>query len=132
MIDLQIQDKRGNIIRHQLGEGKHILGKSTRSDIILMDTYVSRHHADIIVTRDGVYLIDNKSTNGTWVNETRINAGVKLEEGESFRIGNHTLSVSKSYYFYAVRKGRPFKPEEIEMPARKKSNVIILPVKRVC
>jgi len=131
MIDLQIQDKRGNIITHQLGEGKHTLGKSTRSDIILMDVYASRHHADIIITCDGVYLIDSKSTNGTWVNKTRINNGVKLEEGESFRIGNHTLSVTKSYYFYAVRKGRSFKPEEIEIPARKKSNVVTLPVKRV-
>ena len=131
MIDLQIQDRRGNIIRHQLGEGKHSMGKSTRSDLVLMDTYASRHHANLIVTSDGVYLIDNKSTNGTWVNKTRISTGVLLDEGGSFRIGTLILTVCRSKYFYAVRKGRSFKPEEIDISEKKKSNVVKLNAKRV-
>jgi len=112
MIDLNIKDQRGNVIKHQLGEGKHVLGKSPRSDIIVMDPFCSRHHADLIVTSDGIILVDANSTNGIWINNGRAPEKVKLEYGTVFQIGKLALSVEKSTFSYAVKTGRDYQPEE--------------------
>lgn len=114
MIDLEIKDKRGNIIIHKLGAGKHVLGKSLSSDIVLMDKYTSRHHADIIVTDKNIILIDVNSTNGIWVNGVRAGQKTELEFGSSFKIGMLSLAVEKSVFNYAVRQGHPYSIKDIE------------------
>lgn len=106
MIELSIQDERGNVITHQLGEGRHTLGKAEGSDIVLMDPFVSRYHADLFITRSGVYIIDMESTNGIFFKQQRINKTMKIEDGESFRIGKLTLTTRIPQYRLFVREGR--------------------------
>ena len=55
------------------------------------DDYASSHHARIESQRDGVWLVDLGSTNGTWVNGTRMNGRHKLRTGDSVRIGETEL-----------------------------------------
>jgi len=114
MIDLQIKDKRGNVIIHKLGAGKHVLGKSLSSDIVLMDHYTSRHHADIIVTDTKIMLIDFNSTNGIWIDGARADVKVELEFGCVFRIGMLRLLVEKSKFNFSVKQGRPYSIKDIE------------------
>lgn len=128
MIDLEIKDNKGNMIIHKLGEGKHVLGKSIVSDIVLMDFYASRHHADLIVTDNKIVMIDFNSTNGVWVNDVRASAKTVLEYGIPFRMGRLKLSIKKSIYNYSVKAGHPYTLEDIDIysEAAEKAKVLDL------
>ena len=129
MIELSIKDRRGNIIKHQLGEGKHTLGKSIVTDVILMDHYVSRHHADIIVTKDAVFLVDSGSKNGAWVNGRRIEKCCRLRETDLVRLGGLELCIKSSSFHFAIKSGAGFSADEISVPTEKTSNVVALKTK---
>ena len=62
------------------------LGAHHSCDIVLKDATVSRRHAEIVRTRDGVVLRDNDSTNGTFVGPVRIKE-VFLAPDTRFRVG---------------------------------------------
>ena len=108
MIELLIEDARGNVISHQLGEGRHTLGKSPESDIVLMDGYASRYHADIVVARQGTFIVDANSKNGIRYKNKTIKKTFKVEDGESFCIGNLTLSISQPKFKLFIRDGRKY------------------------
>ncbi len=56
----------------ELGDKKVTIGRASDNDIVLADQGVSSHHA-VIEPRDGRHvLIDNQSTNGTFVNDKAI------------------------------------------------------------
>ena len=126
MIDLEVKDKRGNVIIHKLGAGKHVLGKSLSSDVVLMDQYTSRHHADIIVTDTKIMLIDFNSTNGIWIGGTRADVKVELEFGCVFRLGLLRLTVEKSNFNFAVKQGHPYSIKDIESHQKKVEKAKIL------
>jgi pSer/pThr/pTyr-binding forkhead associated (FHA) protein len=68
------------------------IGRDISSDVAIVDSKVSRHHA-VIIGRDGkVFIEDNNSTNGTYVNGEKINPGTpcELKEGMEFSIGDST------------------------------------------
>jgi DNA-binding CsgD family transcriptional regulator len=68
-----------------LDAGEWIVGKGDDARIELRDSGVSRRHAKIVRSTDGmVVIIDLQSTNGTYVNDARIETA-QLREG--FRIG---------------------------------------------
>lgn len=106
MIELLIEDERGNVISHQLGEGRHTLGKAPTSDIVLMDSYASRYHADIIVARKGVFVIDADSRNGIRFKNKKVKKTFKVEEGEDFYIGKLKLSTRGLRFNISVKDGR--------------------------
>src|SRR5436305_2475045 len=58
------------------------------SDIVIHDTNVSRRHAVIECTGDRVTIEDTNSSNGTVVNDERIEAPVELRPGDVIRIGD--------------------------------------------
>jgi len=70
----------------------HIGAKAT-NDVILTDTTVSRRHAEVVRTREGVVLRDCGSTNGTFVGPIRVKE-VFLTPEMSFRVGKTELSFS--------------------------------------
>ena len=51
------------------------------------DEYVSTHHARFEPRRDGVYLEDSGSTNGTFVNGIRLTSARRLASGDLVKIG---------------------------------------------
>lgn len=63
------------------------MGRSTANDICVPQDAVSRHHATIVRDEQGVRLRDNRSTNGTYVNDQRIGGDVWLKEGDQVRVG---------------------------------------------
>lgn len=72
--------------------GSTSLGRSSKSDIVLeSDDYVSGEHARI--TRHGglLYIEDNSSTNGTFVNDRQTVGATPLRPGDSIRVGSTTF-----------------------------------------
>ncbi len=66
------------------------LGTLPDNDIVLNDRAVSRRHAEIVRTRDGVLLRDAGSTNGTHVGRVRVRE-VYLTPEMRFRVGKTEL-----------------------------------------
>ena len=64
------------------------VGRSAQNDIPLNDDeFASARHARFEPRRDGVWLHDLGSTNGTYVNGTRIDRPRKLTPGDVVRVG---------------------------------------------
>jgi len=55
------------------------------------DEFASGHHARIESQRDGVWILDLGSTNGTYVNGTRLDGRRLLREGDVVQIGDTDL-----------------------------------------
>jgi len=126
MVEIQIKDKRGNIIKYQLGEGRHVLGKSRLCDILLMDRFVSRRHAELLVTENIVYLLDKNSTNGTWIKNKKAAGVIELGFVEPFRMGALLLSVHPLLYPFALRPGRVCSLEDFCNIAREEKSQNVL------
>jgi protease PrsW len=74
-----------------LSEGALSIGRSENSSIRfdpLTEKIASKQHAFIELRPDGFYLIDNRSTNGTFLNERRIDSA-KLNDGDIIQFGKH-------------------------------------------
>jgi hypothetical protein len=68
------------------------VGRSGDNDLPLGgDSFASSHHARFEPRRDGVWVEDVGSTNGTFVNGIRLNGGRKLIPGDVVRIGETDL-----------------------------------------
>ena len=66
------------------------IGRHQDSDIFLDDITVSRKHAEIRRERDGFYLSDVGSLNGTYVNRERVERA-PLRTGDEVQIGKFKL-----------------------------------------
>lgn len=60
------------------------------------DRFVSRRHAQIEVSGNRVVLEDLKSTNGTFVDEQRLDGRIDLRNGQLFRIGRTWMEITFS------------------------------------
>ncbi len=75
----------------ELGGEQTRVGRSTESDVFLDDVTVSRNHALLVHRRDGVYIDDLGSLNGTYINRRRIDSH-KLADGDELQIGKYKLT----------------------------------------
>lgn len=72
--------------------GPVTVGRAAGADVVLeRDEYASSRHARFDVRRDGVWLEDSGSTNGTFLNGGRVGAPVRLSAGDVIRIGDTEL-----------------------------------------
>ncbi|HSB37616.1 MAG TPA: FHA domain-containing protein [Gaiellaceae bacterium] len=69
-----------------------LLGRGSSNDVNLArDEYASSKHARVEPRRDGVWLEDVGSTNGTYLNGIRLTRAKKLAPGDLVRIGETEL-----------------------------------------
>ncbi|HEV2712212.1 MAG TPA: FHA domain-containing protein [Gaiellaceae bacterium] len=68
------------------------LGRAADNDLVLdADEFASVHHARIEPRRDGVWLQDLDSTNGTFLNGSKLTRPQKLTPGDVIRVGETDL-----------------------------------------
>jgi hypothetical protein len=67
------------------------LGRAEGSDVRIDDAYASAAHARVYTRNSSTFIEDLGSTNGTFVNGRQIKGTVKLEVGDSVRIGDTEL-----------------------------------------
>jgi len=73
-------------------EGDRItIGRSPDASVFLDDVTVSRNHALLVRRRDGLYIDDLGSLNGTYVNRRRVEKAT-LEDGDEVQIGKYRLT----------------------------------------
>jgi len=72
--------------------GQISIGRVERNDLVLVNNRVSSVHARVVQAEGGgVTLIDNNSTNGTFVNGALVRGPVTIEPDDSVEIGTFTL-----------------------------------------
>ena len=67
------------------------IGRSPEAEIFLDDVTVSRNHALLVARRDGLYIDDLGSLNGTYVNRRRIESH-RLQNGDELQVGKYKLT----------------------------------------
>lgn len=71
-----------------------LVGRGAQGNIILNDDAVSLRHARITRRGDGIYVQDDGSRNGTYVNDERLEMPHRLADGDHVAIGNTILKFS--------------------------------------
>jgi len=69
------------------------VGRHPDSDIFLDDITVSRHHCRFVVSSDTLTVEDSGSTNGTYVNGSRVDRA-ELQAGDEVIVGKYHLLVA--------------------------------------
>ncbi|HAG81818.1 MAG TPA: adenylate cyclase [Cyanobacteria bacterium UBA12227] len=72
---------------YELRLGINPIGRENDNSIVVIHGYLSRHHAEISINRQGAILTDLDSLNGTFVNEFKINQ-CELKHGDLVRFGS--------------------------------------------
>jgi pSer/pThr/pTyr-binding forkhead associated (FHA) protein len=67
------------------------IGRSPDAEVFLDDVTVSRNHALLVQRRDGLYIDDLGSLNGTYVNRRRIESH-RLQNGDELQVGKYKLT----------------------------------------
>jgi pSer/pThr/pTyr-binding forkhead associated (FHA) protein len=67
------------------------IGRSPDANVFLDDVTVSRNHALLVRRRDGLYIDDLGSLNGTYVNRRRIESH-RLQNGDELQVGKYKLT----------------------------------------
>ena len=115
--------------RVTLGE-RTLIGRSEHNDICLPSPYLSRHHAVIVGTPEGYYLVDLNSVNGVLLNGRRVDRTVLCDE-DVLAMGPFRLKVQAPEW---IAQGSPFPDEEsltdtAVMPTQAQENTAIWRVK---
>ena len=96
------EEKEAILIHIKDGERRAVssdifsIGKSNSTDYCVVgNTAVSRKHATILKRDDEFYLIDCKSTNGTFLNETRLQEGEEalLTDGDKITLADEEFEI---------------------------------------
>src|SRR6185436_5172922 len=80
------------LARYDLGAGSATLGRSRESALVLDDPAISRQHALLVVSADGVMVRDLGSAGGTFLNGRRISEEY-LKMGDVLGMGSFTIVV---------------------------------------
>ncbi len=76
------------------------IGRSKNNVIHINDMTASRQHAEIRRTPQGMFIFDNNSQNGVFVNAVRINGSAQLFDHDVIRIANTTLVILDNRILY--------------------------------
>ncbi len=96
---------RGGKVHARVTLGQRtLIGRSEHNDVCLPSPYLSRHHAVIVGTPEGYYLVDLNSVNGVLLNGRRIERTVLCDE-DILAIGPFRLKVQVPEW---LAHGSPF------------------------
>lgn len=75
---------------HAMSTERVGIGRASSNDIVIEDQAVSREHAVLFQDDSGAFVIENKGTNGTFVNHLQVDQA-ELAAGDLITIGDTTL-----------------------------------------
>ena len=70
------------------------MGRATGCHITLDDTYVSQLHARVFKREGQIFIEDLGSTNGTYVNRTKVTAPLVVRRGDRLQVGKTVMEVT--------------------------------------
>lgn len=95
MAVLTVINDRGYTEQYMLRGRECIVGRQADTDLRLDARDVSRRHARILTEADGFFVEDLGSSNGTYLNNTRLSGKQQLKEQDRIQIGPYTICFQK-------------------------------------
>ena len=89
---LVVQEGPGTGAQHPVN-GNATIGRDEGADVQLPDKTISRRHAALRIEGETAVVEDLGSSNGTFVNGTRVDDPRRLREGDSLQLGATILEV---------------------------------------
>jgi pSer/pThr/pTyr-binding forkhead associated (FHA) protein len=86
-----------------------VLGRESTCDIVIPSRQVSRYHARLSPTSDGVILEDLSSKNGTHCNGQQVSEPIKLQDGDVIQI-----ALAQQFVYLSSEATIPLDSDEIE------------------
>ncbi len=74
------------------------IGRDPNNEVSIVDQEISRFHCRAKIVSDGITIVDNNSSNGTYVNEVRVKSCL-LAKGDIVRIGQTKLLIGQGPEF---------------------------------
>src|SRR5262245_56976368 len=88
---LQVLDQSAAVVA--LGARPVVVGAHASCDLVLADPQVSRRHAELAITTEGIRIKDLGSTNGTWYQGTRVTE-VVVSPGSTIKFGGTPVRIA--------------------------------------
>jgi serine/threonine protein kinase len=76
-----------------LRQGQNVIGRGRDASVRLHEKSISRHHARILIHDGEAMLEDLRSKNGTFLHGDRVGSAVRLEDGDTFRLGSVSMTL---------------------------------------
>jgi phosphoserine phosphatase RsbU/P len=83
---LLVRDAAGNEREVEIVRTPFTLGRQSDNDLVLLDSRISRHHAQIVQNDEGYFIEDLGSRHGTFVNSERVTS-TPLKTGDQVSLG---------------------------------------------
>lgn len=109
---------KGSWRSYALKNGDNSIGRDKRCSIVLKNVAVSHVHAGVRFVNNEMYLFDNKSLNGVYLNGQKVEKPTKLFDKDIFTILNTTFIVSGKNLYYKVN------PEGINLETKRLNKVV--------
>jgi serine phosphatase RsbU (regulator of sigma subunit) len=104
--------------RVEIGATPVTIGRDAKHTLVFDDTELSRLHARVSLVNGDVVAEDLKSTNGTFVEGTRITGPVTLREGQVLRMGGQLITYERR------NRSDIDRAEELDRDLRRASNYV--------
>jgi hypothetical protein len=106
-----------------------VIGRLQENDICLRKKNISKRHSVIRVTKDGVFIADAGSTNGTFINGKRITEASLVKDDDRVVLGDYILKIKVEAKTSAVEGKLPPLPADplgaADLEQGKKTTVIM-------
>ncbi|MCB0417412.1 MAG: GGDEF domain-containing protein [Bdellovibrionales bacterium] len=90
-----------------ISKERMVMGRDLTADISIGESAISRNHTEFLLTDEGVVVKDMGSTNGTFVNDQKIDTRL-LNDGDLIRVGNCILKFLKEGQIENVHYGKMY------------------------
>ena len=92
---LMVTEADGAARTYPMAQEPLSIGRADTCQVVLGDTYASQVHARVY-PKDGAWFVEDLgSTNGTYLNRTKVTAPSELGPGDEIRIGKTSLEVRR-------------------------------------
>ncbi len=93
---LSVTAGTGRGLRIPLAPGRSVLGRAEPADIVLNDPKISRRHLELRLEAGNLLVRDLGSTNGSYIDDQRIEGEVAWPVGATLLVGGHALEHERS------------------------------------
>jgi pSer/pThr/pTyr-binding forkhead associated (FHA) protein len=100
---LDLQSKSGEVQRRRVDRVLTLVGRATSCHVRLLDSSVSPIHCALLLSPDGLWVVDLRSRDGTWVNGCQVR-WAQVTDGASLQIGHSIIRTASQH---AMRSNSP-------------------------
>ena len=93
MYRLRVFPSQGEDFEYPLEEESISIGRVSESDLVVKDRFLSRQHARLYRDGEHVWVEDLDSSNGTWVNDRRVEEPTEIHPGDELRLSTSYISL---------------------------------------